>query len=173
MATNVIAKPLPDITAENYAEKAKAFITLKGSSALVACRSGSCQGVRYEADLKRWGAWLSYFKWLKCKTHFMESREFYTVPADWPHQFDAGMTMEADVEAGEIYLGEVRRKIAKQFDTDRLIKGAAVKRWRTDKWKGPTPPEHIAMEGEPALPAHHDPDELRASMGRLNERIDL
>lgn len=133
LATHVVARPMTDVTPDNYSDCAVDYMTLAGKGSIVARWSGNCQGVRYEADPKRWGAWLAYFKRKGMKTAFFESRDFYTVPADWPHQFDADVSLSEDTEAGEAHLLKVRRDQARRFDIDAAAKRVAVeRRWRRD-----------------------------------------
>lgn len=95
------------INADNYAEYGRLRVTANGGTGfLVALRNGEKHGVKYTQSIKQYGAWLAFFKRARIPHQRMERSEFYTVPAEWPHQFTTDSTITEDHEAG----GEFERR---------------------------------------------------------------
>lgn len=160
-ATNLVH----GVTAENYRDLGKAFIGMQGHGFLIALRKGKTQGVEYEQSLRQWGAWLVYFHDKGIKTTFMQSREFYTVPAEWPHLFDGDATVQGDMVAGE----EFERHIHRKWATEKIEHGSAAQRAATiaayrlrmaERKPKPTPEEFmtIAPEIRPPVDISDFPD---------------
>jgi hypothetical protein len=101
-----------DITGQNYSEKVKAFMVANGGTGfLLRRRSEITELARYwlkdEPDWKystprQWGAWLAYLKRLHKAISF-HSRDYVTVPSEWPHEFDSGTTVQGDHAAADAY----------------------------------------------------------------------
>src|SRR5689334_22501070 len=81
------------VTARNYAAKAKAFMEIHGNTRTVICQRQSTyrdeEGNPFVVNLRAWGAWLAYYKRIGYNTALMMTRDIRTVPAPWPHLFDA------------------------------------------------------------------------------------
>lgn len=127
-----------------------------GEGFVIALKDGSIQGFEYKQALRQWGAWLAYFKRMHHKIQLMSQREFYTVPAEWPHLFDVSATVQLDHATGEHFGKNHIVQEAKWRRQDESIaqKQAAVLagRMRMRDWgkKKPTPEEHlVAPEIDP------------------------
>jgi hypothetical protein len=101
-----------DITGQNYSEKAKAFMVANGGAGfLLRRRSEITELARYwlkdepewkHATPRQWGAWLAYLKRLHKAISF-HSRDYVTVPSEWPHEFDSRATVQGDHAAADAY----------------------------------------------------------------------
>ncbi len=94
------------VTAENYGDLGRNFIKAKGSGFIVAQRDSAKRldgGDTIKATPPQWGAWLSYLKRIGYKTEFMLSRDYFTVPAEWPHLFDVEATVIEDNAAADVW----------------------------------------------------------------------
>lgn len=93
-----------DVTKDNYREKGGNFIRNRGNTGfLIATKPGALQGVSFWPTARQYGAWLDYFKTKGIPTGFMEQRCAagypYTVPAEWPAEFDGDRTVADDQRA--------------------------------------------------------------------------
>lgn len=168
------------VTGLNYGQKGAAFVVANPDKATVIVRQNSAKtdeaGNRYEVSaggLRQWGAWRAYLKAKGFNTALMERRDYWTVPAPWPHMFDAEASIAADYVAGDTYLDARRAERNRQFDrSDDLRKlvvanklGYDPHRRRStyappvDAPKAPESPADLKSEAKPAS------DELRARMG--------
>jgi hypothetical protein len=93
------ADPVTDVTAQNYSDLAIAFMRQNGGVGFVICRR-ECpingQSELGKATPAQWAAWRAYFARLGVKLTLMDGRDYYTVPAEWPHLFDALATIGDD-----------------------------------------------------------------------------
>lgn len=93
-----------NVTSETYAETGSDFIALNGGNAFVIALSDGKKGeVEYRETLPEWGAWLAFFRRAKIPHAAMLMREYYTVPARWPHEFTSDATVLQDHEAGAAF----------------------------------------------------------------------
>lgn len=94
------------VTRENYQEVGSAFIGMFGS-AIIALKDGTSGSEVWAATPRQWGAWRAYFKTRGITTRFMDDRgrqgKSWTVPAPWPHEFDADATVQGDMQAADIF----------------------------------------------------------------------
>ncbi len=91
-----------NVTRETYAKLGKQFIASNDNTGFViALRKVRKGDTNHPATVKQWGAWFAYFQSKGISTKFMETRDYYTVPAEWPHQFDADAPVSADYSVGE------------------------------------------------------------------------
>lgn len=105
------------VTGENYGDKGHAFIVANAGKTAVVLQRASSRLRDAAGDplaltperIRQWGAWLAYFGRIGYNTRFMRQRDFYTVPAAWPHEFDAEATMLGDYAAGDDYLANRQR----------------------------------------------------------------
>ena len=96
-----------DVTADNYAEKARGFIAANGGKGFVIVQWPTHKAsLELKPTLSQWGAWRAYFQVKKINMGWFEHRAYYTVPAEWPHEFDAQATIASDVEHGEDFKRE-------------------------------------------------------------------
>lgn len=108
-------KPLSGITYENYVEKGIAF-TFAAQKVFTIVRNEHSISVPYgfKPTPRQWGAWMEYFQALyendPRPNHvknwpvnriavLMRSRGWGTVPAEWPHLFDADWYADRDSAA--------------------------------------------------------------------------
>jgi hypothetical protein len=117
-----------NVTRENYTSKASDFVKVAGEGFIIALREGKVQNLDYDATPKQWGAWRAYFVARKINTAFMDKQgndgKPYTVPAEWPHLFDADATVQDDYAAGEYFIS--RRRPERQYNLDTTIRRAVV-----------------------------------------------
>ena len=112
-----------EITAANYADRAKAFIALRGEGFVIRALDGPSGSfaTRYSATEPQWRAWTSYWdeKGIYQKTHAAQSCGLATVPCEWPEDFD--------VEARSSDRGARlwRRSPASPEERERVIAGFA------------------------------------------------
>jgi hypothetical protein len=104
------------INRNTYARLAQEFIKARGKGFLIASRFIRAKGEAIEKTTDEWGAWLAYFFRLGVKTALMEAKGYYTVPAQWPHEFDKNQTPEEDYEAARHYRERLHRRIAAEAE---------------------------------------------------------
>lgn len=96
--------PVAGVTAETYATKALAFMQANGGAGFVICiRQRQIGAETFPARPRQWAAWVSYFRRLGKRVWCAESQGHYTVPAEWPHEFDAAATMQGDYAAADAF----------------------------------------------------------------------
>lgn len=88
------------VTSESFAKLGSAFVAARGGGFLIALANGESQGQKYTQTLKPWGAWLAYRKRKKLPLAAMNIARYFTVPAEWPHLFDADTWEPEDNMAG-------------------------------------------------------------------------
>lgn len=130
---------------ETYLTMGKAWIATKGGFVL-GLEEGECQGVRFGQSPRQWGAWRAYFRERGIKTTFMDAKilatannrqtvnpHCYTVPTEWPHEFDSEATVQGDHEAGNWFMRNWRPPSPVLADAaQRAITAAKYKRWATE-----------------------------------------
>lgn len=149
------------MTAENYGTIGRAFIGLKGAF-VVALEETKVQHDIFPATLRQWGAWRAYFRRVKIPTRLMEAKKIYTVPAEWPHMFDAGASMADDFDAGINFERHVADRVRRERSTfvDKAQKAATVAAYRSSFPRQPkaplVPKDHLEAPKEPLgeFPAH-------------------
>lgn len=88
------------ITAENYVERARAFVRAKGDDGegfVIRAYEGERGSLETEepATPAQWSAWMAYFEAKRIAYRVARKRGMTTVPAEWPHQFDPGWPFNA------------------------------------------------------------------------------
>lgn len=130
---------------ETYLTMGKAWIATKGGFVL-GLEEGECQGVRFGQSPRQWGAWRAYFRERSIKTTFMDAKilatansrqtvnhHCYTVPTEWPHEFDSEATVQGDHEAGNWFMRNWRPPSPILADAaQRAITASKYKRWATE-----------------------------------------
>lgn len=131
------------VTGNNYSEKGKLFIQLNPDKiATIIQRSSSktdAAGNQLQVtteSLRQWGAWRAYFKKIGRALHHFDRSDYYTVPAAWPHLFDADATVQEDHAIADEYLDFVRRRKNQEHDYRNPISQASIKKMVSD-FKGP------------------------------------
>lgn len=141
------------INAETYLTMGGAWINAKGGF-VMGLEEGELQGVKFGQSPRQWGAWRAYFKERGIKTTFMDSKALataanklavnphcWTVPTEWPHEFDSEATVQGDHEAGNWFMRNWRPPNPVMADAaQRAITAAKYKRWATTL-RGDTMPD--------------------------------
>jgi len=95
------------INATNYGEIAKAFAAAKGTAVALALADGFHAGVPVKERIPQWGAWRAYFRERDIPVTFMDAMatagKAFTVPTEWPHEFDSEATVQSDHDAGQSF----------------------------------------------------------------------
>jgi hypothetical protein len=128
------------VTSDNYLDIAKAFLSTYGG-AVVAIKDGKMTAYEYSASPKQWGAWRAYFKARKLSVAFMDERgrdgKCITVPALWPHEFDADASVQDDYRAGEWFVSAMERHTARRrmldVDARKIQVQRLLKPYQTEK----------------------------------------
>ena len=140
------------ITPEAYLTMGKAWIATKGGFVL-GLEEGECQGVKFGQSPRQWGAWRAYFKERGIKTTFMDAKaqatatnkltvnpHCYTVPTEWPHEFDSEATVQGDHEAGNWFMRNWRPPNPVLADAaQRAITATKYRRWAQDTLRDKMP----------------------------------
>jgi hypothetical protein len=142
------------INAETYSKLGKAWIETKGGF-LLGLEEGECQGVKFGQSPRQWGAWRAYFKERGIPTAFMDAKarataankqtvnpHCWTVPTEWPHEFDSEATVQGDHEAGNWFMRNWRPPDPVMADAARrATTAAAYRRWARDNLTKDTLPD--------------------------------
>lgn len=146
------------MNAETFGKLGKAWIDTKGGFVL-GLAEGECQGVKIPQTPRQWGAWRAYFKERGIKTGYMDAKakataeskaavnpHCWTVPTEWPHEFDSEATVQGDHEAGNWFMRNWRPPNPVLADAaQRAITAAKYKRW-FEKGKPAAPLEPIVED---------------------------
>ena len=92
--------PQSGITCHNFIEIGKAFMYAQDNSGFVIAREA---GHDYPVTLREWGAWMAWRKSKNLSRKFADKQGYYTVPARWPHLFDADWPEHRSVDAANRY----------------------------------------------------------------------
>lgn len=140
------------VDAETYSKTGGAWIKERGGFVL-GLQEGECQGVKIPFTPRQWGAWRAYFKERGIKTTFMDAKALataantlttnpncWTVPTEWPHEFDAEATVQGDHEAGNWFMRNWRPPNPVYADAVQRAKTAAMyKKWAKDTLRDKMP----------------------------------
>lgn len=149
-----------NVTAENWQQVGSAFIGAFGG-AIVALADGKSMDLEWKANPRQWGAWRAYMAKRKISTKFMDARgkegKCWTVPAGWPHEFDADATVQDDHDAANWFM--------RNYRPERLDLASAAKRAATvAAHKSEMPKPHVyptyRPEPEEKRPTFIDHDKL-------------
>lgn len=128
------AEPITGVTADNYTALAKAFAQANGGST-VCLQNRTEHGVSIPADPRRWGAWRAYLRSIGMPVRFMDAGgalgRIVSVPAAWPHQFDAKRMRAEDDIAGVKFEQGYRPERTDLADAARRL--AQVRSWRMSR----------------------------------------
>jgi len=169
------------VTADNYPAKAKAFILAHGNQGFVVANRPTATTHVSAVTLRQWGAWLSYFRSIGKKGYpeLMERQGYFTVPAEWPHLFDADATVQGDNQAADGYEARERERV-RAFNLPRAARDGARSNniWpqiRREKFEA-TPDDHLRKrewwEDSPereklyAMGLENFPDRVPVAVGR-------
>jgi hypothetical protein len=137
---------------EAYLTMGKAWIATKGGF-VMGLEEGECQGVKFPQAPRQWGAWRAYYRERGIKTTFMDAKALataanklavnphcWTVPTEWPHEFDSEATVQGDHEAGNWFMRNWRPPDPKLADAaQRAITAAKYKKWATETLRDKLP----------------------------------
>lgn len=165
---NPAGSQVDGVTAASYAALAKGFMEGKGGVGfIIAPKQTALRGGGFAAKtIDEWGAWLAYFMRLGVKTKFMEDLGYYTVPAQWPHQFDINQNPDTDYAEAAAYRKHLHARIAQETrsaPSPGRLKGI----WQDSKAKAP-----IWEEPKPEPKAReYTPEEMKASLERVQKHM--
>jgi hypothetical protein len=82
--------PIIGITAENYVERATAFVGAHGGGFVIRSLDGADGhfATKQAATEAQWIAWIGYFETKRIRHAYLQQRGMGTVPAEWPEDFD-------------------------------------------------------------------------------------
>lgn len=184
--SNASSRPSPGlargVTKDNLTAKAKAVVEL-GSGEWISVGK-PCEATNGENRMREFGAWVAYFEGLGLPTRWFEGREAITVPARWPHMFDAEREVQVDYNAAGIWMNRIEMERRAELERPELtpeqrqnvLARLKARWWPTGKAPAPTPKEHLSEpQGSPvsgldveALVRAHDKD-LAAHRARQME----
>jgi hypothetical protein len=167
-----------DVTGLNYGTKGSAFIAANPDKTTVIVRQNSSKtdeaGNRYEVTpegLRQWGAWYAYLKAKGYNTSLMAKRDYWTVPAPWPHLFDAEAQIGADHLAADAFVALRAREDALDFDTQHAIHDTEQAWSRSDHRRrvvasalGYDPRDKVAPKHKLEKPSTETVDELLVNL---------
>lgn len=99
--------PIPGITPENYHEIAKAFVVANGGTGFFIVRRDIDATTEFPPTPRQWGAWMGYFHSRRIPNQTFLQRGRGTVPAEWPHLFDADWQRGNDDQAADLFESKV------------------------------------------------------------------
>lgn len=157
------------MNAETYQKLGGAWIATKGGFVL-GLAEGELQGVKIPQTPRQWGAWRAYFKDRGIPTAFMDAKakltaenkltknpHCWTVPTEWPHEFDTEATVQGDHEAGNWFMRNWRPPNPAMADAaQRIITASKYRRWFEKQQK----PEDFGVEPEEQRSTFIDKDRL-------------
>lgn len=130
--------PVDGVTAASYGALASGYQVGRGGTGfMIAPKQTSLRGGGIAAKtIDEWGAWLAYFVKIGKPIKFMEGQGYYTVPAQWPHQFDVNQNPDTDYAEAAAYRKYLHEKIAKE-SLHAPIPGKLKSTWATMRAKHP------------------------------------
>lgn len=139
------------ITRETYSKLGSAYIAA-GGGYVIACKPKTVKGEELVATPQQWNAWRNYFFEKVIKNVGMEERGYYTVPAEWPHLFDAEWSMADDITQPMVVIERRRVEIELTAEHKRDVIKRARNRFPSEPKSQPTPKEHLEVPKEPLGP---------------------
>lgn len=173
------------VTKDTLTAKAKVFVEMGSGEWQAVGRP--CDATNGENRTKEFGAWLAYFDGLGMPTRWFEGREAITVPARWPHLFDAEREVQTDYSAAGTWTArmemerraEVERPELTPDQRSKVLARIRSRWWPTGKASGPTPQDALSEpQGSPvkgldidALVKAHDRDLAEYKARQRAERL--
>jgi hypothetical protein len=169
------------LNAATYPAAAQAYLQARGGGFVLALAAGKKGGVSFEASPEQFGAWLRYFEKIKyfgmasfMRIHHSRIDACFTVPAEWPHQFDMRQaTVQDDHYNGQVFKKGYRPVRVEMADAAQRL--ATVAAWRSKlprdprKPQAPPEPEKPFLSGDdiktPAAPLSDEMKVFLASQG--------
>lgn len=156
---------------ETYQKLGGAWIATKGGFVL-GLEEGELQGVKIPQTPRQWGAWRAYFRERDIPTSFMDAKakataenklaknpHCWTVPTEWPHEFDTEATVQGDHEAGNRFMRNWRPPNPVMADAARReVTAAAYRKWAKQNLRDTLPEQPSTPELK-----YNDYDELLAN----------
>ena len=145
--------PQTNVTAENYSDRAKAFIATKGKDAegfVVRSHDGVEGSIEkgLPSTEAQWRALMAYFDELGVKTVYDRERGMTTVPTQWPEDFDASVPLS---DRRPVHAPTPAQRSPKAMIRRAAFDAAPPRPERRQDWEpeGPPPvqtPEQVAAE---------------------------
>jgi hypothetical protein len=136
-----------NVTKDTLTLKAKVFVEMgSGEWVSVGKPSDLTNG---EARVREFGAWIEYFKTLGMPTRWYEERVNITVPARWPHMFDAEREVQTDYAAAGVWMDQVEMERRLDLETTELTpeqKQKVVSKLKAKWWPNGKPPRQKTPE---------------------------
>lgn len=132
-----------NVDKDNYAKLGSDFIALNEHGFMIV-RDEKHVLKDFPVTARQWCAWLAYFG-AKGIKNCAEKLGRYTVPAEWPHMFDADWTIADDERAGGYY----RPQIERDYNASAEVRRAAHKRWQEAKAEMPLHAGKVEVLKEP------------------------
>lgn len=172
MSTN----PVRGVTEANFTALGKAYIGSNGGKGfIIALRPypGFPADEKFIPKPRQWGAWMAYWARLKYKHKAIMLRGYATTPAEWPHEFDAGATIQGDHAAADVFEAHQRNeRESLTFHAGGIARQSskAMALWNQTKaeLRPPTPQSHLNPEAEPAVDVSDFPS-ANATSAELRE----
>ena len=167
---NPAGAPVDGVTAASYPALAKGYEEGRGSVGfMIAPKTTTTRhGGIAAKTTDEWGAWLAYFIKIGKSTKFMESQGYYTVPAQWPHQFDVNQSPDTDYAEAAAYRKHMHERIAKE-SLHAPIPGRLKSTWAAMKAGAPI----WEQPKEERRPLEFTPEELAESLKRCEMHISV
>lgn len=122
-------KPVSGVTAETFWQLGKAFMVAQGHGyALI--RDNAWATSAMPVTVCEWGAWMGYFESKRIPKLVFERQGKGTVPARWPHLFDADWWALNDTCAADLYEAKIERE---NRSAASLVNSAARKTFVTNR----------------------------------------
>ncbi|WP_162918503.1 hypothetical protein [Taklimakanibacter deserti] len=102
-------KPWANVTGEAFWSMGKAFMLAAGGG-FVIIRDLAWATHEFPHTPREWGAWMAYFRAKGIRTVTFEQKGKGTVPAQWPHLFDANWQEKFDQHSADRYMAELARE---------------------------------------------------------------
>jgi hypothetical protein len=148
-----------NVTKDTLTLKAKVFVEMgSGEWMSVGKPSDLTNG---ENRMREFGAWVEYFKTLGMPTRWYEERVNITVPARWPHMFDAEREVQTDYAAAGVWMDQVEMERKLELETTELTpeqKQKVVSKLKAKWWPSGKPPRQKTPEAHLADPPSSDLD---------------
>jgi len=127
------------VTKDNLIAKAGAFTSFHDDEWVTVGKP--CSLTNGEDRTREFGAWMAYFNHLGMSTGWFEKRETITVPARWPHMFDAEYEVQTDYAAAGVWVARLEMERRLEAETKELtpeqrakvIRGLKAKWWPSGK----------------------------------------
>ncbi len=105
-----MVEPVRGVDKENYATLGKAFIIANEGTGFFIVRDAIWATSEFPHTPREWGAWMEYLDSKRISRRVFYAKGQGTVPAQWPHQFDADWLPGNDEQAADIFEAKLARE---------------------------------------------------------------